>query len=215
MENLDSFFDAVAQASKSGQQAADLETRNIAPVLGVVSNNNDPAGRRRVKVIDPLSPNVESDWLRRIVDRPGYDPPMPAINSTVLFVSVDGDFLNSWYLPIINDTNPPLGKSSAINDLFDEVAGDRNLTTAGHQDERTGKDRIVSVGKTLTLKNDAGASITLSESGDILIADAAGNQISLAGSIAFSTASLTVANKQIATVGAVDTRGDALNSRGW
>lgn len=177
------------------------------PYLAVVTNNVDPQNRRRIKASDPAAPGLETDWLRRLLPYPQTDPPLPAIGSTVIVFSIDGDPVNGWYLQCVNDTNPVLGKSDAIADSHTVIPGD--------VDERTDGHRVINVGKSLTLKNDAGASIELAASGDVVISDAGGNTITLAAAITFDTASLVVGGKQIATVDALDNNLDYLVTKGW
>ncbi|MBD2256645.1 phage baseplate assembly protein V [Pseudanabaena sp. FACHB-2040] len=204
---LDEIFSLLHQSQRANQLALDQEGRAVYPYLAIVSDNNDPQNRRRIKCVSPHSPGIQTDWLRRLQSASGFDPPLPAVGQTVIVFSIDGAELNGWYLQVVNDTNPPLPKSSAQDDLYSQVPG--------RQDERTEGDRIVRVGKSLTFQNDAGASITLAANGNVVIQDAAGNSMNLAGGIAFSTSSLSVAGKQIATVGSVDSDGDTTISRGW
>lgn len=204
---MDSLFQAAHQAQASARLAADLESRAIAPYLAIVTNNDDPQGQRRLRASDPVMPGLETYWLRRLVVAPRLDSPVPDVGSTVLVLSVDGDPVNGWWMECMNDTNPPLKKSDPLQDLHSDVRGE--------QVERVGKDLSISVGESLTLRNDAGASITLAASGNVIIEDSSGNKMTLAGGITFSTGSLQVGGKQIATVGAPDTRNDILTDRGW
>ncbi|MDZ7922499.1 MAG: phage baseplate assembly protein V [Marinagarivorans sp.] len=181
--------------------------RSIAPYLAVVTRNDDPAKLRRLRATAPTAPGIETDWLRRINTQPSHDAPLPKIGQTILVFSVEGDPLNGWWMLCSNAPNPPLPKANPQLDLQSIVEGE--------QVERTDGDRTVNVGASLILKNDAGASITLAANGSIIIEDAGGNRLSLDGTIAFATASLSIAGKQIATVGAVDSDGEALVSKGW
>ena len=204
---MESMFAAMHQAQQSAQFAGDQEGRANAPYLAVVTNTDDPLGQRRIKATDPIMPGLETHWLRRLTPRPGLDEPLPRAGSTVLVFSIDGDPINGWWMAAINDTNPPLQKPDPVADMHSIVAGE--------QSDRIEQDLTVSVGKSLTLINDAGASITLAASGDVIIKDAAGNQISLAGGISFATGSLSVAGSQISTIGALDNAGDVLSTKGW
>ena len=201
-----SLFQSVQQASIAAQLAADNEGRANHPYHASVSNNEDPLKQRRIKVVDPLTA-LETTWLRRLVPCKSTDDPLPTIGSTVLVLSIDGLVTNGWYLECLNDTNPPLDKIDPQNDAYRVVAGAQN--------ERTDRERVISVGESLTLQNDAGASIELAANGNVVITDSVGNSMTLAGGISFSTSSLRVDNKEIATVGAPDTGGDTLTDRGW
>jgi hypothetical protein len=204
---MNDIFSALYSAQAGARHGSDLEGRAFMPYLAVVTTNKDPQGRRRVKVSDPIMPALESDWIRRLQPYPGFDPPLPAIGSTVIVFSIDGDPLNGWYLQCVNDTNKPLGKADAINDFYSVVAGDT--------DERTDGDRTINVGKSLTLKTDCGSSFELTESGSVIITDGSGNSLNFSNGIAFNTSSLSVGGKQLATVGALDNGGDVLTTKGW
>ncbi len=205
---MDNLFASLYSAQAGARHGSDLEGRSFMPYLAVVTTNKDPQGRRRIKVSDPIVPALESDFLRRLQPYPNFDPPLPAIGSTVIVFSIDGDPLNGWYLQCVNDTNKPLGKADAINDFYSVVAGDT--------DERTDGDRIINVGKSLTLKTDSGSSIELTESGSVIISSAGGATMTLAGTgIAFNGSSLQIGGKQLTTVGALDNGGDVLTTKGW
>jgi hypothetical protein len=204
---LQNVFNALYQAREASQHAQDLTGRVVMPVLGIVTENNDPTGARRIKISDPAAPAINSDWIRRALDRPNYDPPLPKIGSTVLVAFIDGDPLNGWYSVCQNLTNAPLQKANPIIDLAERVEGD---TT-----ERTDGDRIIDVGRSLTLRTDSGSRIELAADGSITLIDSSGNTLSLDGAISFDTSSLTVGSKEIATVDAVDTAGHALVNKGW
>jgi hypothetical protein len=203
-------FKTIYQAQAGARHGIDLEGRAYMPYLAVVTDNKDPQNRRRIKASDPAAPGLETDWIRRLLPYPQVDPPLPVIGSTVIVFSIDGDPLNGWYLECVNDTNPVLPKGDPIADFHNVIPGDT--------DERTDGDRTINVGKSLTLKNDAGASIELAASGDIVLTDSAGNSITLSGGISgisFNTDSLQVGSKEIATVDAVDSAGHALVNKGW
>lgn len=180
-------FDALFKSVTSAPLALDLSQRAIAPYLAIVTRHGDD---RLIKVSSPTVPELETHWLRRLVIFPGFDPPLPPVGSTVVVFSIDGDPLNGWYVQCVNATNPPLDKGDQALDLASLVRGD--------QTETTEKNRTITVEGTLTLRTSGGASVTLS-----------GN------SITFSCGSASIQGAQIATVGAVDSRSDTLNTRGW
>ena len=204
---MNSLFNSLYQAQAGARHGLDLEGRAYMPYLGVVTTNIDPLKRRRIKVSDPAVPALETDWLRRLQPFPQSDPPLPEIGSTVMVFCVDGDPLNGWYLQCVNDTNQPANKGNVLEDLHESVPGD--------QQERTDGDRVIKVGKSLTLQTDSGSSIALTESGDVIISDASGNSIILSGGISVDTSSFQVGNKEIATVDALDNGGHVLINKGW
>lgn len=201
------FFKTLHQANQAASEGLDLKGRAFMPYLAVVTNNDDPTKARRVKAAAPTSPGTETHWLRRLSTHPNLDPPLPKIGQTILVMSIDGDPLNGWWMICVNAPNPPHDKPDPQLDF--------SAVTEGRQDERTDGDRVINVGQSLTLRNDAGASITLADNGNVIITDGSGNSINLAGAIAFSTSSLSVGGKQITTLGAVDTGGDSLATKGW
>lgn len=203
---MDSLFSALYQAQAGAVHGLDMVGRSNYPTLAVVTANEDPQGRRRIKVSDPVAPSLESDWVRRLQPFPGFDPPLPKVGSTVIVFYIDGVVTNGWYLQCVNNTNPPLDKASPLDDLHSAVPGERNDRTNGNQ--------VINVGKSLTLKNDAGASITLTEGGDVVITDSSGGSISLSGGIDISTSSLTKDGVEVALLGATDNRGHDLVTSG-
>ena len=109
------------------------------------------------------------------------------------------------------------------------VDGDVNLTTEGAKEERVEGAINISGGSTITITNDSGASITLGNGGQVIVTDSAGRSLRLGGSVSndnvwdlngfplklINATSFTVNGSELATVGAVDNRGDVLVDRGW
>lgn len=264
---LAELFSILHQSQQANQQAMDRVGRVNYPTLCTVSNNNDPTNQRRIRVADPSRPGLESDWLLRLQPFPYLDPPLPAIGQTVICLFEDGKESSGWYLTCVNQTNPALAKESPQNDWWCEIPGhrtekiggkrdttiaetdttevgsDRSTTVKGRDDERVDLHQEVSVGLSLTLKNDAGASLTLTAAGAVVLADAYGNRMVLGGatgsvpgvttdfawqtnsnavlnlggnSFAITNANnVTIAGKSVTTIGALDTASEALVTRGW
>jgi hypothetical protein len=182
-------FKTIVSAEKANQRSLDTVGRSQYPVLATVTNNADPTQQRRIKVADPAKPALETTWLRRCLPQPHLDPPLPKVGTTVLIWYIDGKETNGWYAVCQNDTNPPKKKDNAQDDYWEdipgkftgEVGGDRSTTIQGKDSERVEETQTISVGKQLTLKNDAGASLTLHESGAVVLEDAFGNKLVLGG----------------------------------
>ena len=202
---MDEIFSALYQSQQGARYGLDQEGRVNYSYLAVVTTNEDPENRRRIKVSDPAVPSLESPWIRRKLSHPGFDPPLPAIGSTVEVTSIDGDLNNGWYSQCVNNTNPPLPKSNPIDDLYSAVAGE--------QVERTDGNRIVNVGKSLMLKTDSGASIELTESGDVVISSSGGQSITLSSNTVLSPTVL-IGSKEVVVVGSKDTAQDTNNQSG-
>ncbi|AND75601.1 baseplate assembly protein [Nostoc phage A1] len=250
------------------KRSEQLNGRRVFPILSVVTNNNDPEGRRRVKIADPLFGNlIESNWIRPIRVSQNQDNPLPQINQMVIVWFVDGDSEKGYYLPIINDANPSREKDDPVNDsavriegnntiridkndsetvggnqtvaiageqninvdgnLIENIGGDIDQNVTGKIEVRSESTILIDADGTIIIKNDSGAFISLGGNGEVLIQDSQGRKIRLGGAfnstwdlnglpMAFINAtSVTIAGKQIATVGAVDTRGDTIVNKGW
>lgn len=122
--------------AQQARNAEKLEGRRIYPTLAIVSNNQDPENRRRIKVLDPaVGAKVESNWIRPLRVTQNSDPPLPQINQMVMLLFADGDDNKAFYLPIMNDTNPSLVKSDAVLDHAETVEGNRSLSVQKNNSE--------------------------------------------------------------------------------
>ncbi|AFY49015.1 Phage-related baseplate assembly protein [Nostoc sp. PCC 7524] len=123
---------------KLSEKATQISLDNVGRIpfgtLAIVTDNNDPEGRRRIKVALPNTPSLNSDWLRRLLAYPNIDPPLPKIGETVLVLYANGLESNGWYLSLCNDTNPPRDKQSPLNDLSQEIPGNRDIEVKGNDD---------------------------------------------------------------------------------
>ncbi|MEH1803216.1 MAG: phage baseplate assembly protein V [Nostoc sp.] len=128
---MNNIFEILNQSSRANQIALDQQGRMPYPTLAIVTNNKDDQNKRRIKVSFPSSPSLESDWIRRLDIAPRVDANLPPINSTVLILFVDGLESNAYYLPIINDTNPPKDKEDIVNDYYSSIPGSKNVSVNG------------------------------------------------------------------------------------
>ncbi len=146
--------------------------------------------------------------------------------------------------PIADSTlQIPGNQTESIGGNVDRtITGNLEQTISGTDDRRVEETLTVSVGQKLRLQNDAGAYVELHEAGAAIVGGIAGGQIVMGGQTAglgyptdfFVQATgpiridmqgydLTIINatnasingKQIATIGAVDSDGDTLTTRGW
>lgn len=200
-------FDILHQSQTANQRSLDQTGRVVYPVLCSVTDNADPEHKRRIRVSDPAKPGLNSDWLRRSLDCPYLDPPLPPVGSTVLCFFVEGNELNGWYQSCVNATNPPLDKVNEQLGYAIEVPGERR--------DRTREAHEVSVGKSLTLTTDSGASITLTESGAIELRSAGGVVMVLDADIQITATDVQIQGKSAIVLGSVDSGGDINNSRGY
>ncbi|MBW4421185.1 MAG: phage baseplate assembly protein V [Myxacorys californica WJT36-NPBG1] len=255
---LNNIFEIWHQSKKANKIALDLNNRELTPKLAIVSNNNDPENKRRIKVSLPESPALESDWIQRSETCPGIDPPLPKVGQTVQITHLDGT-LEAQYTVVVNDTNPPLKKDDPVNDHYESTPGKRWLEVIKDYVLNVSKNFIIKVisnilidadgninitaGQRVTISNLAGASLVLSEIGVAILSDNLGNSVILGaatnggtqptdiqmhlttGSFHFNlngnsvefknAANVTINGKAIATIGATDTRGDTLVTKGY
>ncbi|AVH67027.1 phage baseplate assembly protein V [Nostoc sp. 'Peltigera membranacea cyanobiont' N6] len=244
---MNDIFKILNQSQKANQIALDQQGRMPYPTLAIVTTNVDPQNKRRIKVSLPSSPSLESDWIRRLDIAPGVDANLPPINSTVLILFVDGLESNAYYLPIINDTNPPKDKEDIVNDYYSSIPGSKNVSVSGTDTLNVSGEIAISSEKSITstatedvkayskrnIFMQALQAITLSAAqyvllqagtwfvklysngtsemgGGVLTVNCGGFGINFV-----STGTMSINGKQIATVGAVDSRGDTIVNKGW
>ncbi|MEH2094002.1 phage baseplate assembly protein V [Nostoc sp.] len=147
---MNDIFKILNQSQKANQIALDQQGRMPYPTLAIVTTNVDPQNKRRIKVSLPSSPSLESDWIRRLDIAPGVDANLPPINSTVLILFVDGLESNAYYLPIINDTNPPKDKEDIVNDYYSSIPGSKNVSVSGTDTLNVSGEIAISSEKSIT-----------------------------------------------------------------
>lgn len=129
----------------------------------------------------------ESDWLSRAIPFPGASFPVPKLNDTVCIIYKDGDPHQGFYLGVVQNLINPAGD---IDSLILDIP----------------KDTIASSQENLTVI--AGESISFI-CGNVQIKIQNGT-IDITGA-----SSVTINGKEIATIGAKDTRNDTLITKGW
>lgn len=214
---MNSLFQTLRNAQQTTNELSELSGRTLTVSRCIVTENNDPTKKRRIKVALPSKGGtLQSDWVRRLNDKPNTDSPLPRVGQTVLVLAVDGNAHDLVWLGVqTNDVNPPLDKVNGVDDHKEETPG----------------NHTVQCGRSLRLMNDAGAYIELSELGTVVIGDAFGHTWILGGSSSGSGAwkwdingdNIDIVNasdfkingKTIATIGALDSDGDTLQTRGW
>jgi phage baseplate assembly protein gpV len=150
-----------------------------------------------------LTTHTETAWLQSIRTHPGLDSPIPKVGDTVVVAYCDGDSHNGGvYLGTThNDIVKPLDKRNIDKDYGESVPGDYILDVEG----------------SILIKNKAGASIKLTEDGEIVLTDKRGNKVTLSswfGDVAFS-GNVTIAGKEATVLGATDNKGHTLVSKGY
>lgn len=252
-----SIFKYLIAGAKASQLAIDLEGRQMTPTFGVSSNNDDPSQLRRIKTsTESKALLTENDFAVREMPCPYWDAPMPVPGQAIATNYLNGNPHDAYYSGVlVNAKNPPFPKNDPVNDDWRfipgtkilQINGDKLNETKGTEANSIGKslevsvgeseqrrieqDLVINCGKSITLQNDAGASITLLETGAVVLSDAWGKKLILSGGNGGSGAiqwdlngnslniinaqDVTIANKSIATINARDTRGDRIVERGW
>lgn len=155
---MDGIFQILTAAQQSSQYALDQSGRYNAPIRSIVTNNQDPEKRRRVKVSDPACPGLETHWIRPIRSESYIDCVLPDIGATVICWFVDGNPIDGYYLPVQNDTNPPFSKADPIKDRWQNVPGisrsdvgkDRLDNTSNNHTIKVGNNVLRTIAGTLT-----------------------------------------------------------------
>lgn len=220
---MQEIFELLRQGRQANQQSLDLVGRSPFFQLGIVSNNMDPLGKRRVKcTLQSKGGQCETDWLFRLTHDPQNDPPLPKVGQTVAVMFIDGDPHSGVFFGLItNQLNPEKDQENPILDDTRQVEGDRQT--------RIDQNDTLLVGKKFRLQNDAGAYLELSELGAVVLGDAFGHTWTLGGTGGtqwiwnLNGASVEVINaggfgingKQVIVVGSTDSDGDTNNTRGY
>jgi hypothetical protein len=234
-------------SQKATQVALDSQGRSPYGTLGVVVKNEDPDKKRRIKVALASSPQLESDWLRRLSTTPFVDEALPLIGQTVLVLWADGLETNGYYLTVNNLTNPPRDKEDIIKDYSAEIPGNKSVLVNGNDDLTVKGEVEVTSEKSVTAKADldckvevkrnfiaqALQAITLSAaqyvllqagtwaiklfsngtsemSGGVLTVNCAGFGFRL-----INVGTMSINDKPVVVLGATDSDGDTIVTRGW
>jgi Type VI secretion system/phage-baseplate injector OB domain len=138
---MDGIFETLRQSKQASKQASDLNGRSPFTQFGIVTNNEDPTGKRRVRVtLQSKGGQTETDWLYRVLDCPYDDPPLPRLGQTVMVGFIEGDPHSGVYGGIItNEPNPERKKEDAEKDDWRWVEGDKKLEVQGKWDIHTEK----------------------------------------------------------------------------
>ena len=262
----------LSESIKANQFALDMKGRSFGLKFCTVTDNRDPLGMRRLKVTtESVAGLVSTDWLLRLPIVPNYDPPLPAVGTSVICGFIDSNPHDGLWLGVTcNDTNPAddtqenyiddstiripgnnkelIGgndtqtvegdRTTAIKgDYTHTTDGDENRTVQGEhthtvnqaESRRTDENLVISCGQSITLKTDSGASLTLAANGAVVLRDAYNHVWTLGGANGsdwvwdlngatvqiVNAGGITVNGHQVAVVGARDSEGDVLVSRGY
>jgi Type VI secretion system/phage-baseplate injector OB domain len=217
---VSNIFRTLVESQKANQVALEGLGRCYGLLFAIVTNTADPNQLRRIKCTTESKGGLtETDWLMALKVIPGFDPPIPPVGSSVIIGFINGDPHDGVYLgSTINRTNPQdQAQADPVKDNTQIIPGDSL--------ERIDQSLTIKVGKTFTLQNDAGAKIILNEDGHVILEDAFNNRMTLGETLTIAlpgntmqvtgASDVTIASKSVATIGAQDSRGDTLVSRGW
>lgn len=126
-KNVEKLFDAIYEGEESAKLANEMKGRQFAFQYGIVSNNNDPEKKGRVKVTtDHVGQKVETQWLIRYLPFPFFDPPIPTIGHGVIVGFQDADPHSGFYVGVaMNFPNPELPKKNRITDYAEYIVGEK------------------------------------------------------------------------------------------
>ncbi|MBE9178665.1 hypothetical protein IQ268_08845 [Oculatella sp. LEGE 06141] len=197
---MSEIFKLLRSGKQASQIANDLKGRLPFTYLGIVTRNDDPLGKRRIKcTLQHTGGKVETDWLWRSTNSHSDDPQIPKPGMTVEVRFINGDPHQGIYGGVItNLPNPERESDDPINDDARTIEGDRVL--------KIGKDDILTVGETQTIE--VGKSLTI-KAGERIKLQVGGYTLELTSS------GVTINGKDVATIGAVDSDGDVLETRGY
>lgn len=188
--------------------------------LGSVTDNQDPEGLRRIKVTSIDRGVSSSQWLNRVTNFDGDDPPSPIIGTTVVISEVGGDATEDIILGVLQTatTNRP------IDDKPDRESWWAILKEIGFWVNSRFTVRSPSPNKpvisldrdgTITASNTLG-SVTLHPTGFTRVTNplgyfefgGSGGVISISGPVHITSTDLTWNGARLARVGGVDSDGD-------
>lgn len=144
-------------AAKTLPNAIEMYGRTCSLEIAATSNNEDPAGLRRVRTaLASKGGAFQGDWLLRVVPCPGWDPPMPKLGDSLSTAYYQGNPHDGAYLGSVhNDTNPPFEKKDPFKDDWRVIPGDSTFLVGKSQiygvevnlDIAIGETRSATIGK--------------------------------------------------------------------
>lgn len=136
------FIRDFTQIKASAKLAETLRGRSIGSKVGTVSVREDPLGLRRIKVVFPDKPGLDSYWIMRSDGAGNVDQPVPKLGQTVRVEFIDGDTTKGVYSVIANATNLPHKTLNELDDYSQIVEADHHTNVVGDKTVGSGKNII-------------------------------------------------------------------------
>lgn len=185
---MSSIFDAILAANKP---TGTIDTWQY----GIVAKNTDPLKLGRVQVYDQAKGGKHlSDWLMRALPFSSFTPPVPKAGDLVLFGYINGDPHTGCYSGVVvNNVNPAVGSDQDIT----VVLGNTKVTIT--------KDNKVNVTGAAEV-NISSTKVTLTTTQELTITTPV---------LTINSSNAKLNGKDLTTIGAMDTRGDTLVTKGY
>lgn len=202
-------FDAILAANKP---TGTIDTWQY----GIVAKNNDPLKLGRLQVYDQAKGGKHlSDWLMRALPFTSFTPPVPKPGDLVLFGYINGDPHTGCYSGVVvNNVNPSVGGDEDITvvlgDTVVSITKDGKVNVTGATEVNVSSTKVtLTATDTITINTPV---LNINSPTFSLVS----TTLSMSGSgLSVSPGTLKVSGKDIATVGASDTRGDTLVTKGY
>lgn len=252
----DSFIKLLARLSKLEAELQELRSRTHSIQIATVTDVRESDRMIRVSR-EAQGGQSQSPWFPAGRSQRHTDEPLPIPGTTVVVALVEGNPHDLILLRTLgNDTNPPDPNQNApLNDNTTEIPGNDRTIILGKQfhgiagDEERETDGTTSIKtngetyrietpygrieiearNTITLKNQAGAKLTLEQNGSVTLESAFGQRWVMGGAngdqwewnlngnaVSIVNASgFSLNGKEVLVIGSIDTRGDANTTRGY
>jgi len=225
------FIGLISKVQSTLPTVTSLLEKSLSATFAVCVDNNDPENQRRIRVVVSSKPDVMSYWFPRISES-GNDEPLPDIGDSVIILAIDGDENQSFYVPVQNLTNPPLGKAIAAKDRWSATDGTVRHTAATDYEILADGEALLSSKVLTTIETSSAVSITMTptsitiraptiflETGAVITQPYNGLgavATTFRGAVAFTdTSSVSIKGKQVLTIDSVDSAGHTSVVKGW